>query len=173
VRGVTRTVAILIGLLVAFLTVASLQAADSVTVPIAFHSTVAPSTSLHVSQSELLVEVPAGSTATVYAGSIEFRALARTRTGGDVLLSVETDAVLAGPVDSPGGPAVADANAASLQFEGSGTGTLSGVLAQGTQQIVGRWSGSGLLTGTVQFRLEGALTPGFHRIPLRFVLTAP
>ena len=137
------------------------------TTPTVFRAEIRPSTSLHVSRTEFLVDVPSGATAPVNVGSIDFRAVARTRTGGEVVLTVETSLEAQSPA------ADGDARTLSLEFQGTGSGTMSGVVSSSSPQVVGRWSGSGLRSGTLQFRLEGPLTPGLQRIPLRFVLSAP
>lgn len=167
--GLRRSIGSLALTALAVLAVPSALRAEAVaSTPTLFRTEIRSSTSLQVSRSELLVEVPSGVMAPVYAGSVEFRAMARTRTGGDVVLTVETT-LEAEPQGSADGAAAAPV----LEFQGTGTGTVSGVLSSSMAQVVGRWSGSGLRSGSLQFRVEGGLTPGLHRIPLRFVLSAP
>jgi hypothetical protein len=147
---------------------AVLQASDQAIAVTRFQATVRGSTSLRVSDSVLVVNPPAaGFAGPVVAGTIEFRAGARTTSDGEVLLTVEATAPLAtltgGASDS--GTAVA--------FEGSGDGARSGELRDTGPEAAARWTGSGLRTGRLTFVVRGPIAPQGAILPVRFVLTAP
>lgn len=97
---------------------------------------------------------------------VEFEAAARTRTGGDVVLTLEP----VGPLDGPHGAADVDAR---VTFLGSGEGTLSGTINGRGTSVVARWTGSGKRRGRLVFALAGIANPGLYVLPVRFVLTAP
>jgi hypothetical protein len=90
---------------------------------------------------------------------IEFSAGTRTRTGADVLLTVER----LPSMDCPDGTTVT--------FAGDGLGTTAGTLDPVAPTIAARWTGSGLRTGRLTFVLHAA--PGTYMIPVRFALSAP
>jgi hypothetical protein len=134
-------------------------ATGSVTVTAQFGSR----TSLKVSTQVLQFDVARpGDPATAV---VEFSAGARTRDGGEVVLSVEPMRA----IDGPGGAADVDA---ALTFAGDGAGTLSGALDAAATSVAGRWSGSGLRSGRLVFALR-ASAPGTYTVPVRFVLTTP
>jgi hypothetical protein len=91
------------------------------------------------------------------AAVVEFSAGARTRTGGEVVLSVER----LDPPDSP----------SAVRFAGNGEGTTNGVLAD-RPRVVARWSGSGMRRGRIAFT-RAPEDAGTAAVPLRFSLTAP
>lgn len=97
---------------------------------------------------------------------IEFEAAARTRTGADVVLTLEP----IGPVAGPYGAADLDLR---LAYEGRGDGVGSGMLDPRRAQVVARWTGSGKRRGHLVFLLDGVGAPGVYTFPVRFVLTAP
>ena len=96
---------------------------------------------------------------------VDFSAAARTRTGDEVVLTVEPLAA----VDGPGGAADVET---SLTFAGEGNGALSGALTGDRPAVAGRWQGSGSRTGRLIFTLRGAV-PGRYVLPVRFLLTTP
>ncbi len=120
-------------------------------------------TSLRVSTELLQFDVVApGQPATA---AITFSAGARTRSGADVVLSVESVRA----TDGPGGAADVES---SLAFEGEGEGTTSGVIAGPAPTVAARWSGSGLRTGRLVFSLRSR-APGSYTVPVRLVLSTP
>ena len=135
---------------------------------IRFHSDVSASTALRVSSSLLRVGPRTGTSADpVVIGTIDYRAAARTRSGGEVVLTVEAGAdlpTLAGP-SADGGSAI--------DFEGFGDGARGGVLRSDVPQIAGRWVGSGVRTGHLVFTLRGAAATAGATVPLRFVISLP
>ena len=141
----------------------SVCAAESSTASITVTAQFSSRTSLKVS-SELLQFTVSSPDSTAYA-TVDFSAAARTRAGGEVVLTVETVKGLEGP----GGAADVDV---ALTFSGAGEGVASGVLARHTPNVAGRWLGSGLRTGRLTFALRSAVT-GAYALPVRFVLSAP
>ena len=133
-----------------------------------FRAAVGPSTSLQVSDHLIVVAPqPAGQDGPVSAGSVEFRAAARTSSDGEVLLTVEPVA----PVGVlSGGPSE---TGTSVEFQGTGDGARSGVLREGSPEPAARWVGSGLHTGRLTFTVRGLAARQGATIPLRFLLTAP
>ncbi len=144
-----------------------LQAADERTATITFGATVAASTSLRLSTTELRVEPRRpGDAGPVIVGSVAFVASARTRTRGDVVLTVEAQRSL----EELGGGA-AD-GATTIDFSGDGAGAMAGVL-RSAPEVVARWQGSGQRDGRVTFTLRGQGPASDAVIPLRFVLSTP
>jgi hypothetical protein len=119
-------------------------------------------TSLKVS-TELLHFVGTGSGEAL--ATVEFIAAARTRSDGDVVLTVEA---MRG-VDGPGGAADVET---AVTFQGEGAGARSGVLSPVSASVAGRWSGSGRRTGRLVFALRAAAA-GTYTVPVRFSLSAP
>lgn len=101
------------------------------------------------------------------AGTIEFRAAARTASDGEVIMTVEPSA----PIASLSGGA--GDTATRIAFEGRGDGAQSGTLSDARPEVVARWVGSGVRTGRLTFTLRGAVPPQGGTLPLRFLLTAP
>lgn len=101
----------------------------------------------------------------IAVASVEFSAGARTRNGGEVVLSVEP----ARAIEGPGGAADVEA---SLSVAGDGEGLSGGVLASSGPTVAGRWIGSGLRTGRLVFSLRAGAS-GSYAMPLRFVLSTP
>ena len=119
--------------------------------------------SLKVSTDLLQFDViAAGQPATA---AVSFSAAARTRSGADVVLSVEPVRAIEGP----GGAADVES---ALVFEGEGEGTVAGVVACSAPTVAARWSGSGLRTGRLVFTLKSR-APGSYTLPVRFVLSTP
>lgn len=115
-------------------------------------------TSLRISSADLRFEVSEPGKAVRTA--IDFTAAARTEVGGDVVLTIEPD----GAVEAP---ANVQAVALAVALAGDG-GTL------GTEpRVAGKWSGSGVRHGRLEFTLSGAPAPGVYRVPVKFVLSAP
>jgi hypothetical protein len=144
------------------------RAGDQAIAVARFHAAVGPSTALRVSSHLLVVAPqPSGQDEPVFAGSIEFRAAARTSRDGEVLLTVEPlgsiGALSGGPSES----------GTSVEFLGTGDGALSGVLNDGSPEAAARWVGSGVHTGRLTFTVRGLAARQGAAIPLRFLLTAP
>lgn len=117
-------------------------------------------TSLHVSAEYLRFDLAAPGEPAI--ASIQFSAGARTRTGGDVILTVE----------STGAAGDRGLDTHRLQFVGHGEGLAAGDLSEPGPHVAGRWSGSGLRHGTLAFVLR-VTSAGVFRIPVRLVLSAP
>lgn len=132
---------------------------------IVINARVGAATSLRVSESVLRVSASSGRRFSV-VGMIDLEAAARTRTDGDVLLTVEA---LTSPDALAGG---ATGGHVEIDFAGAADGLESGTLST-TPQIAGRWVGSGVRRGRLTFTLrsDGDVAGGV--LPLRFVLTAP
>lgn len=119
-------------------------------------------TSLRVSSELLRFDVMTpGQPATV---SVEFSAGARTRSGAEVIMSVERVRAIAG--------AGLAADPGAVRFAGEGAGTLDGDLPAAGLSTAGRWLGSGMRTGRIVFSLAAA-PAGSYTLPVRFVLSAP
>lgn len=146
----------------------ALQAMDVATSMVRFQSDVFASTSLRVSSSVLRLDArPDAGVGPVVVGAIDFRAAARTRRDGEVVLTVEA------PRDLPtiGGPPASEDPA--IGFEGIGEGAIGGVLRGDDPQVAGRWTGSGVRTGQLVFTLRGAAAAASGTVPLRFILSLP
>ena len=138
---------------------ASDRATGTVAVTAQFNSR----TSLTVSTHRLQFDLAApGQPATA---SVDFSAGARTRTGGDVVLSVEPET----GVEGPGGAADVES---SMTFTGEGDASLTGEVRPTGASIAGRWTGSGLRTGRLVFALRASAS-GTYTVPMRFVLSTP
>jgi hypothetical protein len=96
---------------------------------------------------------------------VEFSAAARTRQGGEVVLTVER----AGTLSGPGGAADVET---SLTVSMAGDGGSAGALDPSAQVVAGRWVGSGKRAGQLAFSLRSPV-PGAFTVPVRFVLSAP
>jgi hypothetical protein len=144
------------------LTTIPAAASDTVT-HVTVRAEVSARTSLQVSARELRFELPAGMTSA--EATLEFVASARTRAGGEVVLTIAPD----GAVTGPGGAADVEV---SLEFVGQGAGLVSGELMPMASSVAGRWSGSGKRQGTLTFRLRSA-APGTYIVPLTAILSAP
>jgi hypothetical protein len=96
---------------------------------------------------------------------VEFSAAARTRQGGEVVLTVER----AGTLSGPGGAADVET---SLTVSMAGDGGSPGALDPSAQVVAGRWVGSGKRAGQLAFSLRSPV-PGTFSVPVRFVLSAP
>jgi hypothetical protein len=151
------------GVCVALLAV-GLQAQQSVR-PLIIGATVGASTSLRVSSTVLRVET-SGAGGALLVGAISFEAAARTRTDGEVVLTVEA----LRPVETLSrGPA---GEGAVIDFGGVDAGVLAGTLST-TPQAAGRWVGSGRYRGEIVFTLRSAEAARSGTVPLRFVLSTP
>jgi hypothetical protein len=128
-------------------------------------ATVANTTSLRLSSSTLHIEVVTGGSAVV-VGTIAFHAGARTRTAGEVILTVEA---LRDPETLASGPS---GDSVVVEYGGSADGVVPGVLSTGPQ-VAGRWTGSGARHGQLVFTLRSAGALAGGTIPLRFVLVTP
>ncbi len=138
---------------------ASERATQTIGASAQFHSR----TSLSVSTDVLRFDVTsAGLPATI---DVDFVAAARTRTDGEVVLTVEPVRAIEGP----GGAADVEA---SVAFAGEGAGTLAGQIAPSSAAAAGRWTGSGRRTGRLRFSLRAGAA-GAYTLPVRFVLSAP
>jgi hypothetical protein len=141
----------------------AVSASERITVTIAATAELHSRTSLTVSADTLRFDVTApGSPAMV---NVEFIAGARTRAGGEVVLTVEP---LRG-VEGPGGAADVDT---AVAFAGDGDGTQAGLLRPAEPVVAGRWTGSGRRNGRLRFSLSTD-TVGAYTLPVRFVLSAP
>ena len=143
------------------------HASEVATTNVRFQSDVSASTSLRVSSSLLRVAAqPDTASGAVVIGTIEYRAAARTRRDGEVVLTVEAQS---DPSALAGG---ASDGAIAIDFQGVGDGAHGGVLRSDAPQVAGRWVGSGVRTGQLVFTLRGAVgQPG--SVPLHFVLSLP
>lgn len=141
------------------------SSADIKTASAVLSASIEARTSLRVSTPVLRFDV-VDSGAQVMETAVEFLASARTRTGGDVVLTVEADGSIQGPFGA------ADAETA-LSFEGEGAGTTAGSLEVSGPQVAGRWTGSGQRAGRLRFSLSGAVNPGTYLVPVRLILSAP
>ena len=160
---VSRLAAVLVCSTAAFLVEPAVCAAESTTASIVITAQFSARTSLKVSSQILRFEVSDGGQPAVAV--VDFSAAARTRQGGEVLLTVEGMA----SVDGPEG--WSDVGT-SLTFSGEGDGVGSGELCASAPSIAGRWIGSGLRTGRLTFALRSAVA-GTYSLPVRFVLSAP
>ena len=141
----------------------AVSASERATVTIAATAQLNSRTSLTVSAETLRFDVTnPGSAATV---SVEFIASARTRSQGEVVLTVEP----VRGIEGPGGAADLDTTVA---FAGDGDGTQAGLLRPADPVVAGRWTGSGRRTGRLRFSLSTD-TVGAYTLPVRFVLSAP
>ena len=118
---------------------------------VAVRADFAPRTSLKVSTHTLRFE-PGGAEELPVA-EVEFSAAARTRTGGEVLLTAE--------LSDAGCP-----DQGSVTVTGSGPGVVA-TLTVGTPIPVARWIGSGVRTGRLTFTAPPCT------VPVRFVLSTP
>jgi hypothetical protein len=133
--------------------------------PLIIGATVGNATSLRVSSSVLRINAQ-GASGDVLIDTITFEAAARTRTGGEVVLTVEA----LRPIESlSSGPA---GEAATIDFGGDDPGVLAGTLST-TPQTAGRWVGSGQRRGSLVFTLRNADAARSGVVPLRFVISTP
>ena len=139
------------------------HAADSASATVAVSASFGSRTSLKVSSQLLQFDV--NDPASPATAAIDFSAGARTRQGGEVVLTVE-------PVRAVQGPGGAADVEAAVTFAGEGTGTLSGALRPASTTVAGRWTGSGLRTGRLVFALRAG-SSGSYTLPVRFILSAP
>jgi hypothetical protein len=116
--------------------------------------------SLRVSSSTLRFEVTGAGVTTT---SLEFWAAARTRSGGEVVLTVQP----VGPVQRPDG-APADPLSVACDQDGE-----RGTLSDDGPQTIGRWVGGGLRQGRVVCTLRGATHQGSYTVPVKFMLSVP
>jgi hypothetical protein len=126
---------------------------------------VGPRTAVRTSASVLHVDPGAGPGPSI-VGAIDVEACARTRTDGEVILTVEA---LASVDDLAGGAA---SGAVVIEYAGSEPGMLSGALSR-VPQVAGRWTGSGVRRGTLTFTLRSAGPVAGGSLPLRFLLSVP
>jgi hypothetical protein len=155
--------------LFAWLASASVAAAESASVSVTVTASFASRTSLDVSTKLLHFDVvDPGSPATA---AVDFNARARTQSGGEVVLAVET-ARSVSTNRSAGKRNHAATTVETITFEGTGAGTTSGVIGSASPAVAGRWTGSGVRAGQLIFTMY-APEAGSYSVPLRFVLTAP
>jgi hypothetical protein len=121
-----------------------------------------PRSALNLSTEVLRFDVTAPDQPATVA--LDFSAAIRTRSGAEVVLSVEGLRALQGP-------GAADVET-SLTFVGEGEGTLPGVIDPKALSIAGRWVGSGRRTGRLIFSLRAGAA-GTYTVPVRFVLSTP
>jgi hypothetical protein len=146
----------------------AVHASDQAIAITRFQASIHTSTSLRVSDERLvIVPQPAGQIGPIVAGTIEFRAAARTSSDGEVLLTVEP---LASITTLSGG---ASDGVTSVEFQGSGDGAQSGALHDASPEAAARWTGSGMRMGRLTFIVRGPVAPQGATLPLRFVLSAP
>ena len=130
--------------------------AQQVTRGVTASATFAPRTSLQVSSNVLRFHVTDASIPAV--ATVDFMAGARTRHGGEVLLTVQL-------TDSGQLPTAGDQ---TLTIAAGTEGTIAGPVAPDAAAIVARWISGGMRNGRVTFRLQAA--PGNYDIPVRFLL---
>jgi hypothetical protein len=167
--GASRVcIATLLVVAATFAAEAVLCAMDQALAMTRFQALIRSSTSLRVSDHLLAVAPrPNGYEGPVLAGSIEFRAAARTASDGEVILTVEPLA----PIDSLAGGA--GAGSTTIDYEGIGEGAQSGALRADEPGTVARWVGPGLRSGRIVFTVRGPVAPHGATLPLRFLLAAP
>lgn len=153
------------GVLVLALAAGSSGARAQLSRSIVIGARVGVATALRVSDSVLHVPASTGGQAAVLA-TIDIEAAARTRSDGEVVLTVEA---LSGLGALGGG---APRGEVQISFAGSADGLESGTLSA-TPQVAGRWSGSGVRRGRLTFTLRASGDVAGGVIPLRFLLTAP
>lgn len=117
---------------------------------------------LEVSSEMLRFDVTAG-TAEATA-TVGFSAAARTRRGGEIVLSVE-------PLGTTGPGGAADVET-TLRLRGDGDGIIAGDLEKSSPVPAARWHGSGVRQGSLTFALRAPVA-GRYDVPVRFVLSAP
>lgn len=139
------------------------MAGESATASITVTAEFATRTSLKVSSQVLQFDLDNPDQPGLAA--IDFAVGARTRIGGEVVLTVE-------PVRSVVGPEGAADILTSVTFSGTGLGTLAGALQESGTTVAGRWNGSGLRTGRLTFALRAPVS-GSYTLPVRFVLSTP
>jgi hypothetical protein len=157
------------GAFVAVLTLANPPAAaasESATASITVSAAIESRTSLKVSSQVLQFDVAVPGQPGV--ATVDFSAGARTRSGGDVVMTVEPLRAVEGNA-GPGGAADVET---SITFAGTGDGTLAGTLQDANATVAGRWNGSGFRTGRLTFALR-ASAAGSYTVPVRFVLSTP
>jgi hypothetical protein len=149
---------LLVGVLDAlFVCPPSARGAETTSASVAVRADLATRTSLKVSAQTLQFEVSGPEELPVV--EIEFSAGARTRMGGEVLLTAEL-------ID-----AVACLDHRRVTVTGAGAGTIAAALTVGTAIPVARWIGSGLRTGRLTFTVPTPSTA--CAVPVRFVLSTP
>jgi len=162
-RRALATVALLGGALVL-----PIGASDVASALVRFRSDVTASTALRVSSSVLRIDPQPGSTTgAILVGTVDYRAAARTRADGEVVLTVEAQSDVPA-LDGPGG-----GREAVIEFAGIGDGARGGVLRRAVPQVAGRWIGSGVRSGQLVFRLRGDAGAAGAVVPLRFVISLP
>ena len=128
-------------------------------------ATIGPTTRLHLSSQDLRVARSNGPV-TAVVGTVEFEAAARTRVGGEVVLTVESltdpDSLVRGSADA----------AVEVAYAGETPGSVSGVLST-TPRVAGRWVGSGARQGVLTFTVRSTRPLAGGTLPLRFVLSTP
>jgi hypothetical protein len=145
-----------------------IQASDVASSTVTFNSDVSASTALRVSSSLLRIAPRSAADAeSVVVGTIDYRAAARTRSGGEVVLTIEAQSTL----PEVGGPSAGGESA--IAFEGVGDGARGGVLRNDVPQIAGRWVGSGVRSGQLVFTMRGSAATSGVIVPLRFVISLP
>jgi hypothetical protein len=122
-------------------------ASEHATATIAANASVASRTSLTVSAETLRFDVTDPAMPAIV--SVDFVAGARTRSDGEVVLTVEPLRAIEGP----GGASDAEA---SIEFAGDSEGTLSGLIHAAAPAVAGRWVGSGRHAGRLRFSLRSA-----------------
>jgi hypothetical protein len=154
------TVALVLAL--AFTGIVPAGAADQTAASVVVQAQFSSRTSLRVSAQTLQFNVtdPGEPVRAV----VDFSAGARTTSGSEVVLSVETERA----IDGPGGAADVET---SVHITGEGEGMTGQVTMEGPT-VAGRWNGSGLRSGRLVFSLRAAAS-GTYSLPLRFVLSAP
>ena len=138
-------------------------ASDAATATLAVSVSVASRTSLRVSADVLRFDVADPSEAAV--AIVDVSAGARTREGGEVVLTIE-------PLPAMGAAGHVKDDRAALTFAGDGDGLTRGALSASAPAIAGRWIGSGKRTGRVSFALRGRAR-GTYTAAVRFVLSTP
>ena len=153
----------LVGLSLAVLALAATPARADATATVKVTVQVHGRTALRVSGQQLAWELPFDATSATAV--VDFTAKARTRSGAEVVLTVEPERWIEGP----GGAADADA---LVTFDGLGSGTLAGQLQPAAASLAGRWIGSGQREGRLYFELHAGVA-GSYRLPVRLVLSTP
>jgi hypothetical protein len=135
----------------------ALKASDLVKGSVTATAAIGRRAHVRASTEVLRFDVTSGSAAAI--AEVTFHAAARAAATDELVVSVEQTADTAGPGGS-------SADAVRVEVEGDGPGALRGQLSRIEPVAASRWTGGGVRTGKVSFRLV-AETPGIYAVPIR------